>query len=644
VRADLAQLTPERLAELTNKGLVARAQRELEAGEGPALEESAAGVVVGTFADGTRAELPARRSLAEGSCSCRAPGVCRHRVAVALAYALEHAKSLGSRETWSPGDFDDAALLEALGASELAHARASVRRAGAIELARDADGVPYARLATATVRFLGAHALAFARCDCARGGSCRHVALAVWAFRRAAGETARVELVAGERPDLAALEPALELARHVLVAGVAQSDASLSGRFARARAALERGKLTWPRLVVDELENALESYRGRSARYSNAVVRELLGELAARARAARAHGALEAAEILGSSEPAETKVGRVRLVSLGVRLERDGEARVATLPLASAREGLVLVLEKRWPDGGDGAALAQRLVAPGVALGKLARGALATKAATRLANRALALGSGHAGATIVESPGDWRELPPALVVRDLQALRAERAARPPRSLRPRILAEDVRVVALGAIGRGHYSPGEQTLRVALADEAGNPLELVRAHRAAAPHALEAIARACARGKVEAVSGELRAGARGFELDPLAIWTDAGVVVPDLEADASELEAERGGRRSSPAPHEDALAALAAVLDESVHQGLGRVGRSWLERVAAVAERLENVGLAEAGKLARALAAETRAGLEGEGAGRAAVGAWESAAVRLELLREVVAWS
>src|SRR5262249_22441884 len=58
VREDLLALTPEKVTALSNAGLVKRALRELEAGQGPRLEEDAKGVVRGTFPDGVVATLP----------------------------------------------------------------------------------------------------------------------------------------------------------------------------------------------------------------------------------------------------------------------------------------------------------------------------------------------------------------------------------------------------------------------------------------------------------------------------------------------------------------------------------------------------------------------------------------------------------
>ena len=63
MRADLAAMTPEALAALANVGLVKRAQREIEGGQGPKVHEEEGGVVVATFPDGISTRLLPGKAL-----------------------------------------------------------------------------------------------------------------------------------------------------------------------------------------------------------------------------------------------------------------------------------------------------------------------------------------------------------------------------------------------------------------------------------------------------------------------------------------------------------------------------------------------------------------------------------------------------
>ena len=125
-RTDLLALGPEALAALANLGLVKRAQRELAAGARPELVIEADGTVIGTFADGVCPRLPPGVRLEAGSCSCKAAGVCRHRIAVVLAYvaAIPDATqkalaevALHDTQTWQRSSPFLAAAAQALGLS-----------------------------------------------------------------------------------------------------------------------------------------------------------------------------------------------------------------------------------------------------------------------------------------------------------------------------------------------------------------------------------------------------------------------------------------------------------------------------------------------------------------------------------------------
>src|SRR5512143_1759009 len=192
-RKDLLALTPEAVASLANLGLVKRAQREIAEGQGPELDEQPDGTVIGKFQDRTIARLPAGKTLKDSPCSCNAQTVCRHRVAVALAYTAWHAEQLDGAPPpssariptkWSPAEIDDAALEKTLGQKRIDRARLSMRSGLLVTIER--DGVPTATLPACTVRCLVPRDPAYARCDCrdAQQG-CEHVVLAVWAFREA---------------------------------------------------------------------------------------------------------------------------------------------------------------------------------------------------------------------------------------------------------------------------------------------------------------------------------------------------------------------------------------------------------------------------------------------------------------------------
>lgn len=665
-RADLLALTPASVAALANLGLVKRAQREIDAGRAPQLEEDDHGVVIGTFEDGVVTRLPPAGPLRDAPCSCGATTVCRHRVAVVLVYpawarsraARTESATFAATQPWSPSCFTDDQLSGLVGRRVMTRAQTIVRTGLVAEL--EGGATPIAKLPTCAVRFHVPRDLAYARCDCQATVACEHVVIASWAFRQADASGApppcTVELGASASkggtlgPNLREpIEEALGLAEHVIVEGVAHVGEGDRDRFARVRASLSNAGLLWPGAIIDDLEIAVEAYRARSARYRTSDAVFLLASLDARARSSERGGELPARFILGSDEKRETALDHVRLVSLGARVEADGDKREASVYLADPDSGVVLVAsrdfapsastsatQKNAPEEGPG--LARRVLTGKVTLGALARGQLVTRAAKRHANHALTLGATRTGLTsVTPSTGDWGSLPPPLLVRDLDALTRDLASRPPRLLRPRTLAAQMRVIVLepGAVLEMAYRPGDQEIVAVLAVGRSGRVHLVRRHSRTGPSALDAIARALG-GSVAPrfVAGDVRRGPRGLEIDPTAIVTDR-VIVPDLETEAPMVEGLPLLAPRKEPPIQAALALAGTLLEEALHDGVGNLRGGFADRATHAAEALAAVGLAGAQQRVVVLRDAVRS------ADASAARAWLDVAVRIELTREAL---
>src|SRR5262245_5582729 len=87
VRADLLALSEDDLATFASRGLVKRALRDLESGQGPSsLNETPDGNVHAVWPDGAEVRLEGNRKLDDQCCSCVATTICRHLVATILYY------------------------------------------------------------------------------------------------------------------------------------------------------------------------------------------------------------------------------------------------------------------------------------------------------------------------------------------------------------------------------------------------------------------------------------------------------------------------------------------------------------------------------------------------------------------------------
>lgn len=602
MRADLLALTADALASLANRGLVKRATKELDAGAGPVLGVEG-GTVTGRFADGVEVALPPGAGLDRASCTCGAAGVCRHRVAVVLAYQREHGEAAFS--PWSPGAITDDRLRDLLGDRVLTAARRLHRAGLPVRLTRPtaADPVATAELPSCTVRFLVPGELGYVHTDAAAAGRDQWAALAVWAFREADERGLTDDVVrfdVGGSPDdaVGGMDSVLGLADVLLLDGAATANPVFEAALDRARADLATARLHWPALAVEELAGALRAYRARSAHHDPAHVAELLTELHARARATGPRS-----QVLGTEEAAETPLRRVRLTALGCRVHATAEDRTAEVFFADG--GTVLVRRHHWPVGeGErptGHDLAGRRLS-GASLADLAASTVVSESATRSAGRLVRVGARASTTSVTPLGRSWESLPDNLVVRDLTAAGREWDALPPRVVRPRVAAELVRVVRVAGVERIAYHPGAQRLDALVTDGAGASATISATHRPHCPAALDALAGALP--TATHVSGELRRFRGGLVIDPIAVLTPTGLVVPDLATGTASL------LTGEPPPHDlltSTVDSALAVCAEAAHRGLRHLAPPLRDRAHATADALRRLGLRTAADLLTAFA-------------------------------------
>ncbi|WP_131742977.1 hypothetical protein [Actinomadura roseirufa] len=646
VRADLLALTGDTLAVLTNRGLVKRAAKDLDAGNGPSVDVAADGGVHGVFPDGTAAALPSGAGLDAATCTCAAPSACRHKVGLVLAYqrlfaAPEPAPEVpaepsagesaggepppardggeeppAERPGWSPGAFDDDALARVLGQRALTAARRAFRAGYAARIHRPSwdDRVARVELPSCTVRFLVPGELGYVDTDASAAVRGEVVALAVWAFRAAddlglAGADVRVDVGgqgrSGGGGDGTGLEPALDIVGQVLMEGAMHAGPVLVTALRRAAAELSARNLHWPAAAAGDLAGQLDAYRERRADYEQGRLAAPAAEIYARHRAALGGGLRSQA--LGTDESADTPLRRVRLAALGCRIGGTASSRTADVYLAHA--DTVLVLKRQWavPDGETltGAGVAGRRLL-GTTLRDLAAANVVSESATRSASRVVRVAAGRVARTTVTPLGDaWTGLPPALLVRDFTAAERALAALPPRPVRRRVEADQVRVFEVAEVRDVGYHPGAQRLEAVVADTAGATAVLSAEYAPYRPAALDALAGALAAGP-RFVSGAVRRERGTLVIDPVAVMTADGVIVPDL-APGEAAAALDGPSHRPPDPLGAVLDAALAVCAEVAHHGVLHVRPGLRDRVTAAAADLARSGLTAAAEATTRLA-------------------------------------
>jgi hypothetical protein len=424
-----------------------------------------------------------------------------------------------------------------------------------------------------------------------------------------------------------ALTAAVDLAADIFLTGVANLAAGFTPRLARVRRDLDSAGLRWPLLAAEELADQLAAHAERAARHQRVLVADLLAEFVARARVAGSALGQPRLRVLGTDEAAEVALRRLRLTALGCRVQAIGENRRVLVFLADPAAGVVLTLDGRFEDAAVGADLAGRRLA-GSTVGVLAAGNVVTETAHRRADRRLRLAVNRvARTTVSQSGGAWGHLPRTLLARDLDALTSEFDRMPPRLVRPRVDAEDVRVVEIGEVEYVGYEPGSQRLVAVVHGTGGGSARIVSEHRSVAPGALDALAEALTN-EPRYVSATVRRGRGGLVLTPIAVACDGRVVVPDL-AVADTAQSLEDGTGPRPDPLSAAIEGAFDLLAEMAHRGARHLPPSFPERLEATARQSDAAGLGRSATDIRGLGQ-----LLGPDPGRAAFDAWADAAIRL----------
>lgn len=653
-RQDLLELTPAALMALANPGFVKRGQKDLAAGVVPALDIDASGTVTATYDDGCIARLPVGCTLRDAQCSCTASAMCRHRVTLVLAWQARAAAAAPSPANhadaavpaaalaapWSPAQFDLPALAAALPPGVMDQAERLRQDAPVITVHPWAgeDSPPSAQLPMCSVRFFARGSIAHARCDCRQGGNCAHVVLAVLAFAQAERlgplqaphtlQLRRADTASDAASGWGAAAEALHadidaLLLSLWLDGGAQPLIAIATRIQTLRTRARAQGWCWIDDALAELRHLLQARQARSTRFAPLALLDLVVGLWARLQSAaqlacQAAPALPAAQVLGIGVNGEVALDRLRLVSLGAALWRDEREEGASVLWADPDTQSVTVMARQWPlEAQAPPHIGERRVA-GHPLRQLAASQVITQRATRSANGTINVAAQrqHTG-LLPLSPRAWDELGAPLRHPDPAALAAHLARQPPAFTQPRVAAAGIaggapaafHVVQVDALQTAHvgWDPVTQTLHAELVarDGQGTGLRLLHPHRAAAPDAVDVLARVLDGhyGALRAVAGNVHLQGGALVMQPTALLTDTQAVVPQVHPPVAPLPVPAIAAAGS-TPLLDTLEQLALLLQQGLrHQH----GGGW-DRVQEQAHRLQLAGYRQAAAQLRELRA------------------------------------
>lgn len=530
-RTDLLALSVEDLAALANRGLLKRAEREVQSDPPPyTLRTQSDGTIEVVWTDGAICTLPPATPLDERLCSCAATTICRHLVGAVLAYQRQSVHPEEPAAAWDPGQIEDAQIERYFRKTALAQARQQFAAGQLIELVR--GNKPMARFHTRahTVRYPVPGDLAYARCDCAESPPCRHALLGVWAFRcLAADQTAGLVETGEPLPVPGMLLDEMEkVLVELLAVGIAGCSAALAARLRRLAAACEQAELVWPAEVVLELLQEQERYAAHDARFCATLALDCLAELCIRSDAIRSHtGAVPQRFVRGTtSDRVSDRVG-VRLVGLGLGvILRPKSVRLVSY-LQDADSGEVVGVLREFADTTRPfAELARTPVVKDISLAALAAGQLVTRGGKYTPERQFL--PGRAPAALNPQSYEWETLvrPPGRAD-DFAELRAHLATLPPAPLRSRRLGTSFHILAVAGIEDVHFSTVDQAVQAVLRDTQGQSALLVHPFTSRNREGTEALLARLAQGPPRFVAGPVRVAASQVVIEPVALVFENG---------------------------------------------------------------------------------------------------------------------
>lgn len=570
-RTDLLALSSDDLVTLTNRGTVKRATRELEKFECEIQEEDD-GTVRFSWSDGPQCFLPGGATLQETRCSCPAPGLCRHAVRSVLAYqaatastrtastntrdantastGTPDAKTASLRDVtatvpWDPGTISDEDLAGFFQKRTLTRLRTTFEKGALVEVVRAAK--PSARffLGSATIRFLVPGDARYSHCSCEEAAPCKHVPLAVWAFRElpADRDAGIIERGADDTVDIRLLDDLEKGAVDLCQLGLSGTSDAFRSTLRQLETRCRTAGLVWPAEILDDLLEQHERYRSSDARFAPPRLVELLGELLIRSDAIRnATGAVPQTMIRGGRSARETNLGSARLLGLGcgVQILPGGRGVEISAYLQDAGTGTVMALRQETADPAADAsktasaaaprsfaALASQPLRRGLDLRSVGGGQLLIQRGKASASHRLGLPARTEHFAVHPSAFEFEALRAPVAAEDLAEVAARLRARPPAALRPRWVADDVFVCPVELEG-ADFSVLNQAVMAAVQDQRGHRAHLIHPYTVRGREGCELFLAALAGtgewqdARLTLVSGRARLHHSELVFEPLAV--------------------------------------------------------------------------------------------------------------------------
>lgn len=539
LRHDLLVLTDADLADLSNRGTVKRATKELDRSKVEYELSDDEGDITVRWSDGPVCTLPADQTVSEARCDCLATTMCRHIIRSVLAYQREHegadqTELMSPSGPWDPGAISDEALGRSYSSRLLASLRKTFQDGLVTEVIRSEKPLVRFHKLRHTVRFLVPGDVRYTQCDCSERPPCRHAALGVWAFRSLPADEVAGLITIGrvdDPVDGALLDETEDAVQRIVETGLSNTPTSTMDRLRAAERRLRNAGVMWPAEILHDLRRQYDHYHAHDARFGPDEVSELIGELLIRFDALR-NDDLPVPELFvrGHRDDGDAKLGQTRLIGLGCGVRhRHNSVEIMAL-LQDDSSGTTCAVRRHFPDPVDDgdeapedlARLGRKLVVKGRDLATIGAGQLVIKEGKLRADHHLSLG--RSTASVYSQTYAWEDLRPPVHAESFAEVRARLAKLPPASLRPRRLGENLHVVAVADVQHARFASREHAVRALLCDAHDTSAELFHPYTTRNRYGTERTLHWLqhSAGRLVYVAGNFRLAASGLVVEPTAL--------------------------------------------------------------------------------------------------------------------------
>jgi hypothetical protein len=541
MRQDLLTLTIDDLITLSNRGLVKRAQQEVESAEliGE-ISETPAGDLTVRWSDDICCSFPVQTTLAQSQCSCPATSLCRHLLRSVLYYQSQATTTTPTPEiAWNPGTIADEVLQKYYSKAALIKLRSQYDAGQVIGVTCAIKPFAHLHNLSLNLRFLVQDDIRYTHCDCNEAAPCSHIPWAIWAFRQLrSGQdygliSTQAQPIAVPTELLDDLEVHLSELAHVGIAGMNQI---LRDRLARLEQRSRKAELIWIAEILLDLIQAYEQYQQHDAQFDAEQVVNWLGELYIRSDAIRNHHLVDhpvpSLFIRGSAQDTTVTLGSSRLVGLGCGATVRSSGVTLTAYLQDVDSGTVVALPRYFANPAANTApkdlwqLAQYTVGKGMQLGAIGAGQLLVKGGKRTPSYQFI--PGRSPMSLNPQSYQWEKLRSPLLVNDFAELTDRLRSLPPPQLRPRRVTEQLQVLEIAAVLSVEFDPVSQSLRAQVADMAGNQATIVHPYSNRGRMGFETLlAQLLSPNALKFISATVSTNHQGLVLTPIALVFQVG---------------------------------------------------------------------------------------------------------------------